>query len=139
MRALAAVVVGAILGGFVAGVVQVQLGIWLNAHEELIAVMVGQTLFVVALATALLLAVESAGTEQAVTIATLVLVAVMLIGLAAIEIAGRLTDPASIAEVIAVDGPLLLEAVLPALITALIQWWMVRRHLRRSRRIAPAN
>ena len=52
----------------------------------------------------------------------------------------RLTNrPASAAEVIAVDGPNLLEAILPGLIAALIQWWIVRRHLRKVRRLAPAN
>jgi hypothetical protein len=135
MRSLLSVAIGALVGGFIAGIVQLQLGIWFDAQEELIIAMMNQVLFVLTLALLLLAAMVVFGTERAVTAITILVVAVVVIGAVAVEVAAlTLNAPTGVAEAWTRDGPILVELVLPMVVAALIQWWFARRHLRHAAR-----
>ena len=142
LQSLGAVLLALVVSDVVAWTAQVGLGITFNAGEEFIVVMVGEVMFIVTLASIMLFAVVVFHTERAVTVAALAFVAAVVAILTGLEIATLTTagDPAPpLQDALARDAPILIETLVPALIAAFIQWWIVRRHLRRSNRLAAAN
>jgi hypothetical protein len=140
MRGPGAVVGAAIVAGLVAGVLQVQLAIWFNAHEEFIGVMFGQVLFILIATGLFAVAATIFETTSAVDRVGIGLAGVLIAGVIGVEgyAAIALNNRISPAEMLAEDGPIILEIAAPALLATLVQWWLVRRHVQKKQRLAEA-
>ena len=129
MRALGTLALAMVVSWVLAGVVQVALGIQLNAHEELIIAMMAEVVLalLVALVFGVVLAARGGGRALAIAaIAIVVLGVASLVGLEVFSLSdeARALDPS--------DFPLLIELGLPGFVTVLIQWWLVRAHVKRQ-------
>ncbi|CAN5313467.1 hypothetical protein BH10PSE9_BH10PSE9_18440 [soil metagenome] len=140
MRGLGTVIGAAIVAGLVAGVLQVQLAISFNAHEEFIGVMFGQVLFILIATILFAVAVTIFETTSAVDRVGFGLAGVLIAGVVGVEgyAAIALNNRISPAAMVAEDGPIVLEIVAPALLATLVQWWLVRRHVQKKQRLAEA-
>lgn len=130
MRALGTIILAFIISGFVAGMVQVQLGIWFNAQEELIGVMMGQALVGLAVAAAFgallilrrpLAAIDSVGAKVSIFFI------IALVAIEAYALVNTARQGGSLAQTLLRDVPILVEIGVPALLAIFIQWWWVRR------------
>ena len=140
MRGLGAVIVAAVVSGLVAGVLQLQLALWFDAQEEFIAVMFGQILFILIAAGMFAVAVTIFETTAAVDSVGKSLAGVLVLGVVGVEAysAIALGHRIGIGAMIAEDGPIILEIVAPVLLATLIQWWLLRRHVKKRQRLEAA-
>jgi len=129
MRALGTLALAVIVSWILAGFVQVALGIQLNAHEELIIAMMAEVVFALLVALIFGLVLAFRGGRRALAIAAVAIVVAGVASLAGLE-AFSLSDEARALD--PSDFPLLIELGLPALLTVLIQWWLVRAHVKRQ-------
>ena len=129
MRALGTLALAVIVSWVLAGFIQVALGIELNAREEFIIAMMAEVVLALLVAVVFGLVLAARGGRRALAIAAVVLVALGLASLAGLE-AFSLSDEARAVD--PSDFPLLIELGLPGLVTVVIQWWLVRRHLART-------
>jgi hypothetical protein len=128
MRGIGTIILAAIVSGFFAGALQLQFAIWTNAHEEFIAVEMAFMLFVLIVAVAFGIAVftRASATTEWLTVWLAVSLLMALAGLEALILWSE-----GNARSIATDLPLLAEILVPGLLAILIQWWFVRRHIRK--------
>jgi purine-cytosine permease-like protein len=117
-----------IVSGVVAGTVQVQMAISFRSGEEFIvpSFLLGGTVFVTAALLGLTLAVG--GGARAIALVAVAIFAVLVLLLVAIESATQPFPPAPSHQ----DVVVLAEILMPALLAIVIEWWFVRRHLRKA-------
>jgi hypothetical protein len=137
MRAVATFAVAIVLSYLVAYAAEIALGIAFNAQEELIVAMIAQIVFVLLCALVLAIAVALGAGSRGITIVAACIVLAGFLCLAGLEAFALIDEDAALAPS---DLPLLTEAGIPALLTVLVQWWLVRRYLirRGARRLALA-
>ncbi len=135
MRALITLVVAVVLSWIVSYFVQLGLGIALDANEELIVAMILQIVFVIGVGFVFGGVVFAGGGTRALAIAAGVIIVVGFFGVAVVE-AFALTDESLLLA--PSDLPLLTEIGIPALLAVLIQWWLLRRYVKRRAPPAPA-
>jgi MFS family permease len=129
MRALATLALAVVVSWALAGVVQVALGIELNAHEELIIAMMAEVVLALLVALVFGVVLAARGGRRALAIAAVAIVVLGVAALAGLE-TFSLSDEAHALD--PSDFPLLIELGLPGLVTVLIQWWLVRAHVKRQ-------
>jgi hypothetical protein len=129
MRGIGTIILAAIVSGFFAGTLQLQFAIWTNAHEEFISVEMAFMLFVLIVAVAFGIAVFTRASAATTEWLTVWLAVSLLIALAGLE--GLMLWSEGNARSIPTDLPLLGEILVPGLLAILIQWWFVRRHIRK--------
>jgi hypothetical protein len=135
MRAVATFAAALVLSYAVAYTTEIALGIAFNAQEELIVAMIAQIVFVLLCALILAIAVALGVGPRGLAIAALVIIVAGFLCLAGLEAFALIDEDSALAPS---DLPLLTEAGIPALLTVLVQWWLVRRYLiRRGARTAP--
>ncbi len=135
MRAVATFAAAIVLSFFVAYTAEIALGIAFDAQEELIVVMVAQIVFVMLCAFMLAVAVAFGAAPRGLTIVAVCIVLAGVACLAGLEAFALRDEGTALAPS---DLPFLTEAGIPALLTVLVQWWLVRRYLiRRGRSIRP--
>ena len=137
MRALATIVLAAVISGFVAGTVQLEMGVAFGAKEEFIVASVGEVLLVLVAATFFAVALLASASPKAVNGVAIGLAVAVVVALVTLE-AFTIATGASAAAV-AHDLPILAEIGIPALLTILIQWWLVRRHMTKAALTAAAT
>jgi hypothetical protein len=127
MRSFGVLLLAWVVSGFVAGVVQLQIGVALKADLELVVAML-----VLAAMTLLTTVVFGIALAVAGRIAMIDRTAMALLGFTALAViaaivwefaAARAISPGSVA--------VLVEIAVPAAIMIAIQWWLVRRRWRR--------
>jgi hypothetical protein len=134
-RALIVLVIAVVVSGFVAGMVQMEIGIAYDAHEELVVAMVMEIAFTLVVALVFAFVLLARGGTHAVDVAAAAVFAASFVALGALEsfaISGEGGAAVAIRDV-----PVLIEMGVPALITIVIQWLLVRRHVGRSAPPAP--
>ena len=129
MRALGTLALAVIVSWVLAGFVQVALGIQLNAHEELIIGMMAEVVFALLVALVFGVVLAFRGGRRALAIAAVAIVVLGVASLAGLE-AFSLSDESHAVD--PSDFPLLIELGLPGLVTVVIQWWLVRAHIKRQ-------
>ena len=126
MRGFGAIVLSALVAGFIAGTVQLQLAIWYDSHEEFIAAEFGLVLFVMAGVAVYGVALIAGAGRPAVARIAVAFAGVLVLSVAGLEILSVWdSGPATLAA----DLPTLNEILWPGLLAIVIQWWFVRRHL----------
>jgi hypothetical protein len=125
MRSFGAVVLAILLSGLIAGVVQLQLAISFNAHEEFIAAMMLLMLFVLVCAVAFCVALFTAKRVSGVNRTAIGLAVLLALAFVALEALSLSTGSAS--TTLGQDAAILAEIFIPCAIVILIQWWLVRR------------
>jgi hypothetical protein len=129
MRSFGTMLLAFLVSGFVAGMVQLQIGVALKADLELVLAML--LLWAMTLVTTVALGF---GLAVAGRIAAIDRIALALLGLTVLAtmaaiawelIATRAISPASLA--------ILGEIAVPLVVMIAIQWWLVRRRWRRAR------
>jgi len=138
---LAAVVSSVVASALIFAAVYLQLGISLGPHMqfELIALIAFQTIMAIGTAVVLAIVLAAGGEKIAVRRAALLLALVLVLSLGALEVFGLSTGSSaefSSANAFAEDLPFLGVIAIPGLVTILIQWWSVRRHLVKTTTIA---
>ena len=128
MRAIITLFAAMLVSWAVAYAAELALGIALNAHEELIVAMIAEIVFVVLLSAVFGVVLLAGGGARAVTVTAIVVAVVGFLVLAGFEAFALIDETVALAPS---DVPLLAETGGPALISVIIQWWMVRRYVRR--------
>ena len=129
MRGFGTIILAAIVSGFVAGALQLQFAIWTNAHEEFIAVEMAFMLFVLVVAVAFGVAILTRASAASTEWLTVWLALSLLIAIVGLE--GVILWSDGDVRSLPTDLPLLGEVLVPGLLAILIQWWFVRRHIRK--------
>ena len=134
---LAALASGLFGGALLAAMVHLKLGIWLGPYPEFefIATMMGEVITAFGTAVILAIVLFAGGTESAVRRTALVLGLFLVVVLAAGEIFGLAAQGSagfSRSNAFAEDAPFLVAVAVPGLLTIVIQWWFVHRHVARQ-------
>ena len=133
LRTIGTLFVALVVSGTLAAAAQLQIGAWFDAGEEFIAAILLLAAFVLALTAAMGIATPYG--PRAIDLAAAGTLAVLAVLIAAIEanaIFREIGPNLSLGEIIANDGPIIVEIIVPALLATLIQWWLVKRHVQRK-------
>lgn len=128
MRGFGTLTLAFFLSGFIAGVLQLQLGIWFKADLELALAIVALFLFTAAASIVFGVILVSVGTPAAINRAAVALFVLMMLALIGLEVAAGLS--ARSAQDFKRDLPILLYIVAPSTVMLFIPWWLVRRAAR---------
>jgi hypothetical protein len=128
LRALGTLLAATALSWLAVYAAVIAFGIAFKAQEELIAVMVIDVAFILALSAVFAVVLIARGRGRAVSITALVAAAVVVLGTVLLEALSLSGQP-----MIGLrrDLPFLIEMAIPALLAVLVHWALVRRHLNR--------
>jgi hypothetical protein len=132
MRGLGSVLLGAIVGGFIAGVAQLQMAIAFQSGEEFIGPMFLLMLIVIFAAFVFAVALIAGGNARSLTRAALGIFAGIVLLLAFITVAGQPFPPA----ITQADAIVIAQILIPALLAIAIQWRFAQRYLRKTAAVA---
>ena len=141
MRTLGTILAAVIVSGFVAGMLQVQLGIFFNAQEEFIAVMMGQTILVLVAAAVLGATFAVTWSSRAISRAAAATIALFIAALVTLEALALTTSAHATGQLpsaLSKDVPILVEIGVPGVLAIFIQWWLLRQYANRRARRATA-
>jgi hypothetical protein len=134
MRGFGTLILAFFLSGFVAGVLQLQLGIWFKADLELALAIVALFLFTAATSVVLGITLANAKSPTAIDRAVIVLLVIMLLVVVGLGVVTAID--ARTMEQFKRSLPALLYIGAPAAVMLFIQWWLVRRRAARAATIA---
>jgi hypothetical protein len=116
-----------ILSGFIAGTIQLEFAVWFGSREEFIVIEMGLVLLILAVTVVFGVLLLAGGEVVAVGWTAIAFMVVLLLVAAVLEIFSVSADGW---RVLRGDLPFQVELVVPGLIAILVQWWLLRRHVR---------
>jgi hypothetical protein len=128
MRAFGTLLLAFLVSGFVAGMVQLQIGVAFKADLELLLAMLVLWAMTLLTSVALGLALGLASTAAVIDRVALGLIGIAILAAAAL-LAWDLVDSRRLTRA---SLAIVIEITVPVLVMIAIQWWLVRRRWRRA-------
>ena len=128
MRSLATIILATVVSAFAAGMVQIGITHHFDAGEEFIVAFAAAAAAVLVSAVVFAIALFTIGTVSANNHVALTLGGIFVASLAGFE-----AYVAASSGVTSLEGdvPILIGILVPSLLSVVIQWWLVHRHMRK--------